>query len=73
MLATVSHPSRIHDVKFWASADKPERELLLVAAEDKLVTVYEIDGSERSSRIIAKFEGHSNRYGAAQIQHANSS
>lgn len=69
LVDTLSHASRIHDVKFWASADKPERELLLVAAEDRLVTVYEIDGSERSSRVIAKFEGHSNRVKALDILH----
>jgi hypothetical protein len=62
MLDTVNHTSRIHDVKLWASADQPERDILLVAAEDKLVTVYEIDNDERGSRTIAKFEGHTNRY-----------
>ncbi|CAE6482751.1 unnamed protein product [Rhizoctonia solani] len=67
LLDTITHTSRVHDVKFWASGDKPTQELLLVAAEDKLVTVYQIDSEERISRIIAKFEGHTNRVKALDL------
>ncbi|KAH7335500.1 WD40-repeat-containing domain protein [Rhizoctonia solani] len=67
LLDTITHASRVHDVKFWASGDKLTHELLLVAAEDKLVTVYQIDSEERTSRIIARFEGHTNRVKALDI------
>jgi hypothetical protein len=62
MLDTVTHPSRIHCVKFYKSAETPDQDVLLVAAEDKFVTAYLVGDGEQSSRIIARFGGHTNRY-----------
>ncbi|KAG8714969.1 hypothetical protein FRC11_006299 [Ceratobasidium sp. 423] len=67
LLDTITHASRVHDVKFWASNDEPAQEFLLVAAEDKLVTVYQIGCEEQSSRLIARFEGHTTRVKALDI------
>ncbi|KAJ1306594.1 hypothetical protein OPQ81_007594 [Rhizoctonia solani] len=61
LLDTITHPSRVHDLKFWASGDDSAQEFLLVAAEDSSVTVYQIGCQKRSSKIIAKFTGHTNR------------
>ncbi|ELU43408.1 PAK1IP1 protein [Rhizoctonia solani AG-1 IA] len=47
--------------------DEPLREFLLVAAEDKFVTVYQIGHEEQSIKIIAKFGGHSSRYVQVEI------
>ncbi|KAF8605791.1 WD40 repeat-like protein [Ceratobasidium sp. AG-I] len=58
MLDTITHPSRIHDLKFCRSA---ERDILLVAGEDKLVIAYEIGAEEQTTKIVAKFGGHENR------------
>ena len=58
MLDTITHPSRIHGLKFWKSA---ERDILFVAGEDKLVIAYEIGAEERTIKMIAKFGGHENR------------
>ncbi|CCO30449.1 hypothetical protein BN14_04478 [Rhizoctonia solani AG-1 IB] len=67
LLHTITHPSRVHDIKFWASGDEPAQEFLLVAAEDQLVTVYQISYEEQNTRIIGKFVGHSNRVKALDI------
>ncbi|CAE6460776.1 unnamed protein product [Rhizoctonia solani] len=67
LLHTTMHPSRIHDIKFWTPDDEPLREFLLVAAEDKFVTVYQIGHEEQSIKIIAKFGGHSSRVKALDI------
>ncbi|EUC59145.1 MAK11 protein (maintenance of killer toxin-encoding satellite M1 dsRNA), related protein, putative [Rhizoctonia solani AG-3 Rhs1AP] len=66
LLDTITHASRVHDVKFWTTDDKDTQEFLLVAGEDKLVTVYQISDKERS-RVIAKFEGHTNRVKALDV------
>ncbi|EKM50100.1 uncharacterized protein PHACADRAFT_32944 [Phanerochaete carnosa HHB-10118-sp] len=61
MIHTVQHRSRIHDIKFCKRVEG-EGELLLVAAEDKKVSVYEIPADrEQTPRIIAHFVGHENR------------
>ncbi|CAE6468432.1 unnamed protein product [Rhizoctonia solani] len=67
LLHTITHASRVHDVKFWTMDDKGSQEFLLVAGEDNLVTVYQISDEERSSRMIAKFEGHTNRVKALDV------
>ena len=58
---TISHPSRIHDIKFSKVAEG-DTEMLLVGAEDKKVTVYTISKDPNTvPSIIAEMIGHSNR------------
>lgn len=62
LLHTVTHPSRIHDVRF-CKKDSGDGELLLVAAEDKKVTVYDSSSDDSTSLpIVAELIGHQNRY-----------
>ena len=65
LLHTFPHGSRIHDFRFCTRRDG--RELLLVAAEDKRVSVYLLDQDELPSLspwpIVATLVGHQNRYG----------
>lgn len=62
MLHTVQHPSRIHDIKFCKRVEG-SGELLLVAAEDKKVSVYDIPADRtQAPKITAHFVGHENRY-----------
>lgn len=63
LLYTITHPSRVHDVKFFRPAkDEEQPEFLLVAAEDKKVTVYEILATaDAPPRVIAELVGHTNR------------
>jgi len=61
MLHTVTHPSRVHDVKF-IKHPTTEEELLLVAGEDKKLSIYIIPSDpSQAPRIIAHMVGHSNR------------
>ena len=64
LLHTVPHGSRIHDLRFCTRRDA--RELLLVAAENKQVSVYLLDQDDLSSAsplpIVAALVGHQNRY-----------
>ena len=62
LIHTLQHPSRIHDVRFCKRVED-KGELLLVAAEDKRVTVYEVPSDhEKPPSIIAHFVGHENRH-----------
>ena len=62
LLHTLEHSSRIHDVKFAQRVDG-ESEVVLVAAEDKKTTVYEVNpDSGTFLRVIAYLVGHGNRY-----------
>lgn len=65
LLHTIPHGSRIHDLRFCTRRDG--RELLLVAAENKQVSVYLLNEGEPSSSgplpIVAVLVGHQNRYG----------
>jgi protein MAK11 len=62
VLHTVEHGSRIHDVKFVQRVGG-EGELLLVAAENKTTTVYEVSSdADVILRPIAHLVGHRNRY-----------
>jgi protein MAK11 len=62
LLHTITHPSRVHDVKFFRPTDaKGEPEFLLVAAEDKKVTIYELYDVDTPPRAIAELVGHTNR------------
>jgi protein MAK11 len=61
LLHTLEHASRIHDVKFAQRVDG-EGEVVLVAAEDKKTTVYEVNpDSGTFLRAIAYLVGHGNR------------
>ncbi|KAI6013558.1 WD40-repeat-containing domain protein [Pisolithus marmoratus] len=63
---TLSHASRIHCVRFCRWPDD-RGELMLVAAEDKKVSVYQFfDDPEKSPSIIAEMVGHSNRVKAVE-------
>ncbi|KAI9440753.1 WD40-repeat-containing domain protein [Lactarius indigo] len=61
LLHTMEHASRIHDVKFAQRIDG-KGEVVLVAAEDKNTTVYELSpDSGAFLRAIAHLVGHGNR------------
>ncbi|KAG9313177.1 WD40-repeat-containing domain protein [Chiua virens] len=63
---TVSHPSRIHSLRFFKRVNG-DGELLLVAAEDKKVSIYQLpEDPESPPTIIAELVGHSNRVKAVE-------
>ena len=70
LLYTITHPSRIHDVKFFRQTSVDGHpEVLLVAAEDKKVTVYELFSiADTPPRIIAELVGHTNRQVAVVLR-----
>jgi protein MAK11 len=60
-LHTIIHPSRLHDVRFCKRIIG-EGEVLLVAAEDKKLSIYDISNEpEKIPTVIAVMIGHSNR------------
>lgn len=60
-LHTIKHSSRLHDVRFCKRV-VGEGEVLLVAAEDKKLSIYDMfDDAEKVPTIIAVMIGHSNR------------
>ncbi|RPD64504.1 WD40 repeat-like protein [Lentinus tigrinus ALCF2SS1-7] len=62
LLHTITHPSRVHDIKFCKRV-VGSGELLLVGAEDKKLTVYDIPSDRTKPPIvIAEMVGHDNRY-----------
>ncbi|KZT59469.1 WD40 repeat-like protein [Calocera cornea HHB12733] len=60
LLSTISHPSRIHDVRF-CKTDDGASEVLLVTAEDKKVSIYQLPEGEGAAVVIAELFGHTNR------------
>ncbi|KAI0322778.1 WD40-repeat-containing domain protein [Amylostereum chailletii] len=61
LLHTITHPSRVHDVKF-VMRPNGEGEVLLVAGEDKKTVAYDITTeANKPPRSVASFVGHSNR------------
>lgn len=61
-LHTIIHPSRLHDVKFCRRV-LGKGEVLLVAAEDKKLSVYDVPSEpEGVPTVIAEMVGHSNRF-----------
>lgn len=61
LIHTLQHPSRIHDVKFCKGVEG-DGELLLVGAEDKKVSIYDVPTDrEKALSIIAYLIGHENR------------
>lgn len=67
VLCSITHPSRVHDIRFFR-LDQQDVEYLLVGAEDNKVSIYEVpmnDGDEVSStqpKIVGELIGHQNRY-----------
>ena len=62
LLHTLTHPKRIQDVRFHKA--KSGEEFLLVAAEDKKVTIYSTRSEDSTSLpVVAEATGHENRYG----------
>jgi len=61
LLHTITHPSRLHNVKFCKRV-VGDGEVLLVAAEDKKLSIYDIP-SDRTEvpTVIAEMVGHANR------------
>ncbi|KAG7445118.1 WD40 repeat-like protein [Guyanagaster necrorhizus] len=66
LLHTIKHPSRLHDAKFCKRVDSDE-EVLLVGAEDKKLTIYDVSNDpEKPPTIIGLMVGHENRVKAVQ-------
>lgn len=60
-LHTINHPSRLHDARFCKRV-VGAGEVLLVAAEDKKLSIYDISNEpEKIPSVIALMTGHSNR------------
>src|SRR4051812_19728488 len=61
LLHAITHPSRLHDVKFCRLPNGTD-EVILAAAEDKKLSVYNIpEDKDKSPRVISEMIGHSNR------------
>lgn len=61
LLHSITHPSRIQDVKFCQRV-VGEGELLLIGAEDKKLSIYDVPKDRtKPPTIIAEMVGHSNR------------
>ena len=62
LLHTITHPSRLHDIKFCKRVEG-DGELLLAGAEDKKLSVYDVPKDQtKPPTIIAEMVGHTNRY-----------
>jgi protein MAK11 len=75
LIGTIKHPSRIQDLRFY-TREEDLNEVLLVGAEDKKVTVYNLGASDskpdeqvdedisgqRVFGVIAELVGHTNRF-----------
>jgi len=62
LLHTITHPSRLHDVKFCKRINQ-EGEVLFACAEDKKISIYDISSDpDKIPKIVAEMVGHSNRY-----------
>lgn len=65
-LHSITHPSRLHDVKFSLRVSG-EGEVLLAGAEDKKLSVYEVSPDPNTApRIIAELVGHDRRVKALE-------
>jgi len=62
LLHSISHPSRLHDIRFCKRV-VGTGELLLVAAEDKKLSIYDTSSNpDELPTIVAEMIGHSNRF-----------
>jgi len=69
LVHTITHPSRLHDVCFCKRPSGGD-ELLLAAAEDKRLSVYEVSSDpEKLPKIVASMVGHDNRYRFIPLSH----
>ncbi|EIW59855.1 WD40 repeat-like protein [Trametes versicolor FP-101664 SS1] len=67
LLHTLTHPSRLHDIKFCKRVDG-DGELLLAGGEDKKLSIYDVPKDhEKVPTIIADMVGHANRVKAVDI------
>ncbi|CAK5267221.1 unnamed protein product [Mycena citricolor] len=61
LIHTITHPSRIHDVKFCRRVEG-EGDILLVGAEDKKLTIYDVSSDpEKPPQKVTALVGHANR------------
>ena len=61
LLHSITHPSRLHDIKFCKRVDG-DGELLFAAGEDKKLSVYDVpQDHSQVPTIIAEMVGHGNR------------
>ncbi|KAI0831978.1 WD40 repeat-like protein [Trametes gibbosa] len=61
LLHSITHPSRLHDIKFCKHIDG-DGELLLAGGEDKKLSVYEVPKDHtKVPTIVADMVGHANR------------
>ncbi|KAF8548712.1 WD40 repeat-like protein [Imleria badia] len=66
---SITHPSRIQSLRFCKRVNG-DGELLLVAAEDKKISIYQVsEDSQSTPTIIAEMVGHSNRVKAVETLH----
>ena len=67
LLHSVTHPSRLHDIKFCKRV-VGDGEVLLAGAEDKKLSVYDIPNDRtKPPSIIGEMIGHSNRFACASV------
>ncbi|KAI9062766.1 WD40 repeat-like protein [Trametes sanguinea] len=61
LLHSITHPSRLHDIKFCKRVDG-DGELLLAGGEDKKLAIYDVPKDHsKAPTIIAEMIGHNNR------------
>ncbi|OSD05394.1 WD40 repeat-like protein [Trametes coccinea BRFM310] len=61
LLHSITHPSRLHDIKFCKRVDG-DGELLLAGGEDKKLSIYDVPKDRtKAPSIIAEMIGHNNR------------
>jgi protein MAK11 len=68
LLHTITHPSRLHDVKFCKRVNG-KGDVLLVGAEDQKLSIYQISDDLESTdppAVIAEMVGHANRVKAVE-------
>jgi len=68
LLHTITHPSRLHDVKFCNRVNG-KGEVLLAGAEDHKLSVYQISDDPENTEpptVIAEMVGHTNRVKAVE-------
>lgn len=67
LLKTVTHSSRVHDLCFCKCGGDGDKEVLLVAGEDKKVVIYDMAGGDDTTLpIVGALVGHQNRHVALE-------